>query len=546
MYNKIIRSIWRFVCTKVFIMGVIRSAIINGTENVYHKKLQEGTWRKFDKILKAKKLVVFGAGKACEQFLNCYGSKYKPDAVIDNDEQKWGCKIQNVTICSPEILHMYKPEEVIILISCTKCIDEFTKQLDELGYNSYFSYYSMETKRLNVKIGRFLIVVNKKFKDKEEAILFHIFRVFPVKKNKIIFLRHSGEGFGCHEKYIALKLIEEKLNCKMIWLVNDTSEVFPKEITKVKNTKWNRIYQLSTAGIWLDNDVKSKDTFKRKSQFYVNTWHGTGISLKKFYLDAPNTIGTNVIDSVKRDAEIADVYLAGSENIAKIYKSAFGYKGNTYISGSPRVDILLHKDNSLELNIRKRLDLRNNEKLFLYAPTFRRNANTKSFSYNMSLYSLNTEKISEALSKKFGGSWRGAIRLHPRMANIGKLFKANNMLDISTYPDVQEILLVTDVLITDYSSIMFDMGYTLKPVFLYALDISEYIENERDFYINIQELPFKLSKDEKELIEAINNFDEKNYKDNLIRFNEGFGILEDGKASERVAEIIRKRLINKS
>ena len=114
-----------------------------------------------------------------------------------------------------------------------------------------------------------------------QSIAFYICRIFPIKKNKIVFCCIEGTtGYSCNPKYIAEELIRRnkqesdgKKRFKLVWLVNDMSKSFPKEIQVVHNSLWNRAYQLSTAGFWIDNSRKQLEARKRKGQIYIQTWH---------------------------------------------------------------------------------------------------------------------------------------------------------------------------------------------------------------------------------------------------------------------------------
>ena len=374
-------------------------------------------------------------------------------------------------------------------------------------------------------------------------LYFYAFRVFPIQKNKIVFYRHYGKGFGCHGKYIALKLIENDVPCELVWIVSNMDEQFPEKIRKVRNKDFFRIYELVTAGIWIDNDVKHRGVRKRKGQYYINTWHGVGVSLKKFYLDAPGSISKLTVKNVKQDAKLADVYLAGSEFIKNIYKSAFQYTGKTAIVGSPRVDILLQEDASAIKGIKKKLGLNECTSILLYAPTFRKGKDSKMFSDAVEDFQIDFNNVLSALQAKYGGQWHILIRLHPRIEQYSRLLcTTNHVADVSAYPDLQELMLAADILITDYSSIMFEFAYTKKPVFLFAQDLEKYCRQEREFYFDINLLPFAFAKNESALIENIKHFDKKKYLCGLTGFFEPFGIFEDGKASQRVADMIKEHL----
>ena len=130
------------------------------------------------------------------------------------------------------------------------------------------------------------------------------------------------------------------------------------------------------------------------------------------------------------------------------------------------------------------------------------------------------------------------VRKHPETEFI-KNIDNKKIIDVSRYPDMQELLVCADVLISDYSSCMFDFMLSRKPCFIYATDIEEY-NNERGFYYPLETTPFPIATNNEELINNIKNFDYEKYKIKVEEFLKEKGCIEDGHASERVVELIKK------
>ena len=156
-------------------------------------------------------------------------------------------------------------------------------------------------------------------------------------------------------------------------------------------------------------------------------------------------------------------------------------------------------------------------------------------------------KIIAALESKFGSDYVVLIKLHPNVANLlneSNLYNFNSRLkNASFYPDMQELIVACDCLITDYSSCMFDAIIAKKKVFLLAKDLDEFKSKDRNLLFDIKkDLPFSFSNDEDELIKNINSFDDKKYKSDIADFSKEVGLYEDGHASERVAKIILKEM----
>lgn len=171
----------------------------------------------------------------------------------------------------------------------------------------------------------------------------------------------------------------------------------------------------------------------------------------------------------------------------------------------------------------------------MYAPTFR--GTTNSFDK----YDIDIKRLLETVKRRFGGDWTLVLRLHPRLVCkenlkvVSRMFP--NAIDASMYPDVMELLVGADMLLTDYSSTMFDFMYTGRPCILYTKDRNEY---NRGFYMPLEELPF-INIESNELIEEmIVNFDEKSYLDKVNKFLDKIGSVEDGRASERIYLLMKK------
>lgn len=514
--------------------------IFQYTEEAGKHSMPAQTWKKFRQETRRKKTIAFGAGRILDHFLYLYGDRYAVTEILDNSYSKSGKEMRGIPIYHAKHLLCHSRNDVVILICNMRHAGEIKQQLQAMNYNCCFDFLQMEKKKWYCVVetvwkkilGKIISAISAR------TLSFILSAVFPVEPKKILFIRHNGKGYGDHEKYIAEEIMRQHLDYNLYWMVNNIYEKFPEGIIKVQNTFFNRIFHMSTASYWINNDVMVDGIYKRRKQFYINTWHGTGISLKKFYLDDKKNMDKKSVQNVVYDSENADVYLAGSKEIAAIYRSAFAYRGKTYISGSPRVDILMDGGQGIKDKIRERLGIQKGENIVLVAPTFRRELMVGT---NQALECL-TEQFFQvlggSLKERFGGIWKIVVRTHP----IQKIHFPTpcNVLDATSYADVQELLCASDILVTDYSSIMFDMGYAYKPVFLFAPDLDDYLATERKLYLDIHGLPFPLAQTEKELEFLISQFDPEIYTNKLDIFHEMHAVREDGSASERAVEIIKQ------
>lgn len=374
-------------------------------------------------------------------------------------------------------------------------------------------------------------------KKKFISFLYYLFRIFPIKKNKIVFCNYVGKGYGCNPKYIAEEILRRNLNYDLVWMTKDTMLKFPSKIRIVKWETICAIYELATAKVWIDNQRKLPYNKKRKGQYFIETWHG-GTPLKK--IGADNPLNINDIPYKKTSFhmdKITDVMISDCSWCSRVYRTAFYYTGEIMECGYPRNDILVKDDEKYRKLIRKYYNLSEDTKLVLYAPTYRKGRKTDK-------YVLDYQCLIEALEQRFNGKWKVLVRLHPTMANKSEeLVYGENVINVSKYDDMQELMAGADVLVSDYSTIIGEFPLSGKPVFLFAIDYDDY-KIERDFYYDYLKMPFPIAFNNQELKKMIEKFDEKEYKVKLKKYYDEIGRKDYGNASalvvDRIQQIIEK------
>ena len=322
---------------------------------------------------------------------------------------------------------------------------------------------------------------------------------------------------------------------KIYWAANSIALAdLPDGIRFVKYKSVKYIYHMTTARVWVDN-IRKPFFIKKKGQFYLQTWHG-GLGLKKVENDALDKLNKNYIKWAKRDAKATDLMLSSSKTLTEIFRNSFWYpKGEIIEKGLPRNDMFFKFNERQKNQIKNRLGIKYNNKILLYAPTFRDDGST--LAYDIDFFSL-----VNALKKRFGGSWTILVRLHPNISSTPLNISASFVKNVSGYNDIGELYTITDFLITDYSSCIFDYALTEKPSLLYASDIEKYAKL-RDYYFDFSELPFTLCKSNAELEAAILNFDCQKHKQRLKNFKNLHGFCDSGKASSFAAEWIIKKCL---
>ena len=412
-----------------------------------------------------------------------------------------------------------------------------------------------------------LYIKKRIWKANIQSIPFYLFRFLPIRKKKIVFCCIEGTtGYTCNPKYIAEEFIREKSNYELVWLVNDISKKFPKEIKVVKNTLWNRAYHLTTAKFWIDNSRKQLEVRKRKGQIYIQTWHAK-LGFKPTCLDRGASFSKIAYLVSKHDSDMVDYWLSNSDWYDKTLPTGSLYEGKTLRTGSPRCDILVKakKDVAYKNKIKRKLikqfgiEIGKNEvskvHFLMYAPTFRGGSQGTNREIAASQGFLDYKQLINSLEKRFGGTWIVLLRLHPQLVarnmdlQIGESITElkGKVISASRVDDMYEVLVGCDAFLTDYSSAAFDAAVMEIPVFLYADDYKEY-EGERGKLLwDLRKLPFPLALDNKELEKQIKKFDEIEYRKNLKQLFKETGMKENGMAAASVRkamESIEKAKIN--
>lgn len=225
--------------------------------------------------------------------------------------------------------------------------------------------------------------------------------------------------------------------------------------------------------------------------------------------------------------------LSGCKFSTSIFNRSFWYEGDIFEHGTPRNDILIKNNmGDFKSRIVENINIPPTNKVILYAPTYRKND-------SLDVYQLDYSKILKQLKDLHGGEWTFLVKLHPHLTSKSKeLVYGDDVKDVTAYDDIQELLSISDVLITDYSSLMFDFTLTGRPCFLYVPDLENYLANDRNLYFNIKDLPFDHAINMTQLLSNMNQYNQKQYNQKLKEFSLRTGTYENGQAAEKLAKHI--------
>ena len=369
-----------------------------------------------------------------------------------------------------------------------------------------------------------------------EKLLYHLlklFWIFPIKNSKIFLLCFDGTNIGYDAKEFVIWMNENKKINNIIWGCKSNKEVknFKLEnVTFVKIKSFKGIYNLLTSRVILYNINPPSFLPYRKKQILINTWHG--YAYKK--------VGKYVKGYSKDRFNLATCFISHSDLYTKnVLLDSFEFEKDILNCGAPRNDVFFDKN---KMSSRKKAvydyySIDYNKKIILFAPTFRGD-------FEQFKIELDYKRIMQSAMKCF--KWNDCVfiyRFHP-MIKIKEDINNDNIINGSTYPDMQDLLCASDILITDYSGCIWDFALSRKMAFLFATDLDLYLK-DRGLYYDLRKLPFPIATNNNELINNILNFNNETYLNELEKYFKKNKTYDNGNSCKTIynyfSEIIRKK-----
>lgn len=360
-----------------------------------------------------------------------------------------------------------------------------------------------------------------------------ILRLLPVKKKWIVFESMWGGKYSCNPRHLYEYIDKNHPDYTCIWSLKDEHTPIVGNGIRVRRQSLKYLYYMARAKYFVNN-VNFEDAFvKRKNQIEVQTMHGT--PLKTIGLDVPGDFPTKKsINNYVRKCKRWDYLIVQSKFVADLAPSAFKFDKEYMNTGYPRTDILYHSDNTeTKKQMKQKLGLPEDKKVIMYAPTWRVK--------NRFDLMLDLKKMRQKLSDEY----ILILRLHHFSVKNWKGVPHDGFVyDLTNYQSIEDLYIITDILITDYSSVMFDYAVLNRPMLFYTYDLENYRDNLRGFNIDIEtESPGPLLFTSDEVINAIENIEKtiEQSKDRVNAFNKKYIEYECGQSSEKVFEIMTGR-----
>lgn len=360
-------------------------------------------------------------------------------------------------------------------------------------------------------------------------LILYIFRIYPVNSKKILYWPKNLK-FQDNTKALFLYW-QQQSGFEHVWLMNRKNGQPSADFTTFQNTRiiflnsLSVFYHLATAKYWIrEIEVASPGLQARKETIVVQLWHASG-AFKKFGLDIEGR--SNDLRRYRfKDARRWDLLLCSSKKVSKIYSKAFGGidENKIFITGLPRNDFLFRCQKTKD-TIRKKFNIPLKSKLVLYAPTFR----DKGIDFNI------LDHVVGFINRSLPKDYLLGVRLHPAVAN--KISFNDKICNLSFY-ETESVLSISDMLITDYSSIIFDYALLERPMLFYSPDLDEYCLERGLYFEYAAFVPGPLSKTKELLLDQITTYDFNKWRPVIQKFRQDFQPDFDGENAKRIFERI--------
>ncbi|MGB8453991.1 MAG: CDP-glycerol glycerophosphotransferase family protein [Anaerocolumna sp.] len=368
-------------------------------------------------------------------------------------------------------------------------------------------------------------------------------KLIPVQKDIIVFESNMGRNYTGNPKCIYEEMVRQGLDKKYrcYVMLDDLSTCVPGNAKKLKRTRTLYFLVMGIAGIWVSDCRQPNYIIKRQEVHYIQTWHGTPLKKLALDMESVNMAGETDIEKYKRNfyknTRTWDYLVSQNHFSTEVFKSAFAFDKTVLEIGYPRNDILFWGNNQEYIkDLKRKMGLPPDKKVLLYAPTWRDNEY-----YDKGAYKFNQALDIKKLKDELGKDYVCIVKYH---------YLVKDSIDWSAYKgfiykfdmceDIAELYLVADMLITDYSSVMFDYSILKRPMLFFAYDLEEYKDNLRGFYLDfLKEAPGPITRTTRELINCILNYNKEEFALKLDEFHNKYNHADDGNASYKIVQLIQ-------
>lgn len=370
--------------------------------------------------------------------------------------------------------------------------------------------------------------------------VYKILRALPIDPNIIVFESGQGRQLGDNPGAIYDELVSRGDTRLKVWVYNRRFPIRDDQTIIVKKYSPEYFWYLARAKYWVSNQNMPHFIHRRNKGVYIQTWHGT--PLKKMFLDIENIVGRDegYVGRVTEATRQWSVLVSPNSYTTDVMRSAYAFHGPSVELGYPRNDVLLNEAaEDRRKSVRQRLGLSDSDFVVLYAPTFRDDKPT-----TRGRFAFEWPFPPEEFESRFASTnVKLLIRAHVLInTKIRVPMDSESIVDVTKLPDIQELYLASDMLVTDYSSVFFDYSLLKRPICFYAYDLEKYRQELRGFYLDYStELPGPIVESSESLYRAIEIARETGSLEGpvpLVDFVDRFASSDDGQATERVVNAL--------
>ncbi|CAL9527023.1 hypothetical protein SUDANB6_03974 [Streptomyces sp. enrichment culture] len=364
-------------------------------------------------------------------------------------------------------------------------------------------------------------------------------RLLPIRKGTVVFESHLGKQYSDSPRAIYEELRRRGVPIKAIWSYAGNRPVgFPEDVELVRRWSWPYLRALAQAEFWIDNQGFPLKLSKRPETTYIQTWHGS--ALKRMGFDEPKyrIMPEHEQRAYQRAIDRFDYFVVRGEHDEQTLARAYRIPEEKLLrTGYPRNDALVRARDSASPDpaaqeLAERLGIRQDRPVVLYAPTFRAQENGKVRKFE---FPFDVEEFAD----RFGDRFTLLIRTHYLNNVTLPPSVAGRVVNVSEEPDITPVLLLSDVLITDYSSVMFDYALLQRPMVFYTYDWDEYVENSRGTYFDLREqAPGPVADTAEELFDVLSDLDAlaSGCEGRIKEFMTQYGEYDRGDAAARIVD----------
>ncbi|MCR4842738.1 MAG: CDP-glycerol glycerophosphotransferase family protein [Eubacterium sp.] len=384
----------------------------------------------------------------------------------------------------------------------------------------------------------------KRLKVKAFNIIYGIIcKLVPTDKRAIVFESSTGNNWSGSPKAIYDEMVrmglDKKYRCHIV-MKSPEGTVLSGRGKLIKRKTISHLLTFARCGIWVSDARMPAYLIKKKGVHYIQTWHGT--PLKKLALDMEQLSmgGSSDLEAYKRrfvrNSSTWDYLVSQNAYSTEIFRRCFAFDGRMLETGYPRCDVLTRRNTPDEIaKIKKELSIPEGKKVLLYAPTWRDDEFYAKGSYKYES-PLDFPRLRDAL----GDEWIVLVKFHYLVADTVEVPELDGFVrNFSRHDDISLLYLVSDAMITDYSSVMFDYAILDRPMYFFCYDLEKYRDTLRGFYFDFEsKAPGPITRTTAELIDAIKTDGVDLFKEKRAAFRETFVATEDGHASEKIISLI--------